>query len=94
MKLNDRRSPGWTARSVLIATALALAGMMIALQMMVWGVWPSIDWSFLIVPAIGASIFLAIRHPGTGLLTTFVFFPLLVFLMFYAAACLPLAPIR
>jgi hypothetical protein len=68
--------------------------MMIVMQLMVWGVWPSNDWSFLIAPAVGASIFLAIRHPRTGLLTAFVFFPLLVFLMFYSAACLPLAPIR
>jgi hypothetical protein len=76
------------------ATGFALAGMMVALQMTAWHVWPDIAWSFLVAPAIMASVVLALRHPGTGLLTAFVFFPLLLFLMFYAAACLPLAPTR
>lgn len=85
-------SRDWTLRSIAIAVGMALAGMMAALQLTEWRLWPDVPWSFLVVPAVGASVFLALRHPGTGVLTVFVFFPLLLFLMFYAAACIPLAP--
>ena len=88
----DERSSGWTLKSLLLATGLAIAGMMISMQLYEWHLWPDAGWSFLLVPAIGGSVFLAIRHPGTSLLTTFVFFPLLLVLMFYAGACLPLQP--
>ena len=91
MKPNDARSGGWTLKSVLLATGFSLVGMMIALQLYQQHLWPEIAWSFLWVPAIGGSLFLAKRHPGTGLLTTLVFFPLLIVLMFYAAACFPLS---
>lgn len=83
---------GWTLRSIATAVGFALAGMMAAMQLMEWGFWPDIPWSFLVVPAAVASVFLALRHPGTGWLTVFVFFPVLLFLMFYASACIPLAP--
>jgi hypothetical protein len=92
MNQGTRQPQSWTARSLLIAIGLALAGMMMAIQLMTWKLWPDVEWSFLVVPAVVASVFLALRHPGTGLLTALVFFPLLLFLMFYAAACLPLAP--
>ena len=85
-------SKDWTLRSIAIAVGFALAGMMVAMQLMTWSLWPDIPWSFLVVPAVVASVFLALRHPGSGVLTMFVFFPLVLFLMFYAAACLPLGP--
>ena len=88
----DRTRQGWTFRSIAIATGLAFAGMMMTMQLMEWQLWPQGDWTFLLVPAVLSSVFLAIRHRGTGLLTAFVFFPVLVFVMFYAAACFPLAP--
>jgi len=86
------RSPtrGWTLQSVVIATAMAMAGMFVALKLMAWRLWPDVQWSFLVVPAIVASVFLALRHPGTGWLTALVFFPLLLFVMFYVGACLPI----
>ncbi len=90
---SDPQSGRWTIQSLLIAIGFALAGMMVTMQLMAWRLWPDIEWSFLVVPAIIASVFLALRHPGNGILTAFVFFPLLLFLMFYSAACLPLAPI-
>lgn len=89
MMQRERRE--WTFRSVLTAIGLAIAGMMITLQLVQWHVWPD-DWSALVVPAIIASIFFALRHPGTNLLTALVFFPLVVTLMFYAGACFPLGP--
>lgn len=85
-------SGNWTVRSLATAVGFALAGMMVAMQLMTWHLWPDVPWSFLVVPAVAASVFLALRHPGTGWLTTFVFLPLVLFLMFYAAACIPLAP--
>lgn len=91
MEPRSPQSQGWTLRSVLVATGLSLAGMMIAVQLDLWHLWPDIEWSFLIIPALGGSLFLALRHPGTGLLTTFVFFPLLLALLFYAGACFPLS---
>ena len=95
MKPDDHSQPrGWTLRSIVIAIGFSLAGMMVAMQLMEWRLWPDIEWSFLVVPAIISSLFLAMRHPGTGLLTMFVFFPVLLFVMFYAAACLPLGPLR
>lgn len=87
----DQAKPGWTFRSIAIATGLAFAGMMITMQLMEWQLWPEDDWTFLLVPAVLSSVFLAVRHRGTAILTAVVFFPLLVFVMFYAAACLPLA---
>ena len=91
MTPNDARSQGWTLRSVLLATGISFAGMMIALQLYQRQLWPDIDWSYLWVPAIGGSLVLAKRHPGTRLLTIFVFFPLLIVLMFYTAACFPIS---
>jgi hypothetical protein len=90
--MSRQEKRGWTLRGVLQATGFAIAGMMVAMQLQQWRLWPDGDWSFLLLPAIGASVFLAKRYPGTGLLTVFVFFPLLVMLMFYAVACLPLGP--
>ena len=94
MTQGTTQAKGWTAHSLLVALGIGLAGMMMAMQLALWNLWPDIEWSVLVVPAILASVFLALRHPGTGLLTTFVFFPLLLFVMFYSAACLPLAPIK
>jgi hypothetical protein len=88
----QRRMVDWTWSSVLQAAGLATAGMMIALQLTQWHLWPDIEWSFLFVPAALGSAFLALKHPGTSLLATFLFFPLLMFFMFLAGACLPLGP--
>ena len=82
----------WTLKSVLQAAGLAIAGMMITLQLQTWNLWPDIEWSFLVVPAVVGSGFLVIRHPGTGLVTALLFFPVLLFVMFYVGACLPLQP--
>jgi hypothetical protein len=84
-------SDGWTLKSIAIAAGVSLAGMMIVLQLIQWHLWPEMGWSYLVIPAMGGSVFLALKHPGTGLLTTFVFFPLLLVLMFYAGACFPLS---
>jgi hypothetical protein len=78
---------------VLLATGFAVVGMMIAMQLYVWQLWPDPSWTFLIVPAAFSSVYLALRHPGTSLLTTLIFFPLLVMFLFYAGACLPLEPV-
>ena len=94
MPSSNQASKSWTLRSIGVAVGFAMAGMMVAMQLMAWGLWPGVEWSFLVVPAVVASVLLALRHPGTGLLTAFVFFPVLLFLMFHTAACLPLAPIR
>jgi len=77
---------------VLTATGISVIGMMLTLQLHRWHWWPDDDWSFLLVPAFIGSLFLALKHPGTNLLTTFVFLPLVVALLFYAGACIPLAP--
>lgn len=94
MTLIKPQSTPWTLKSLLQATGLALAGMMITMQLNAWKLWPDIPWSFLVLPGLIGSGFLAMRHPGTGLLTTLLFFPLLLVMMFYVAACLPLQPGR
>jgi len=69
---------------------MAFVAMLLALQLHRWNLWPDAPWSFVLVPAAFGSAYLALTRPGNNLLTTLVFFPMLVALMFYAGACLPL----
>ena len=81
-------------KSLLQAAGVAIAVTMIGIQLYHWGIWPDVPWSFVVVPALVGSAFLALRHPGHRLLTAFLFFPLLVLLVFYVGACFPLGPSR
>jgi len=95
MGIDRNQDRGWTVKSLLLATGSAIVTMMIALQLWAWHLWRDDEgWSFVFVPAIVGSVVLAVRHPGRGLLTVLLFFPVLAVLMFFAGACLPLGPAK
>lgn len=80
-----RGSAGWTAKSAGMA-AIASVSVMVLFQLLAESGWGrDLVWAPLIVPALAGTAVLAIRHPGTWLLSALLYFPGAVFVLYWLA---------
>jgi hypothetical protein len=82
---NRRGSEGWTAKSFGMAFVASTALVLVFQQLAEMGIGRDLIWTPLLIPSLVGAIVLAVRHPGTWLLSLLLYFPSMVFVLYWLA---------
>lgn len=80
-----RAEDGWSAKSVGTAVVATVALVLLFQLLGDLGIGTGLTWEPLIVPSLGGAIVLGVRHRGTWLLSLLLYFPSMLFVLYWTA---------